>query len=393
MVYVLQVEIEAEAFMNCIALTEFDLGENLTTIGRSAFENTGLRYLPRVNREWDASTNAWLKIGINATRTEYALRHIGPRAFALSRLEDIEALEELRSLEEIGAEAFARTPILRVPQLPPSLSKIGVGAFRNCTSLDHANLGHTNITSLPAKLFAGCRKLRAVTMPKQLDDIGISVFEDCAALVAMELPSRLQSLGERSFFGAAALRTQNFSTLFQLRSIATSTFEGCTSLSSVALPPLTSTLHVAAFARCTALAEIVLPKTLRRIEERVFADCTGIREIALPQELDYIGDHAFQRCTSLSYLTLPKLGYTIGLEAFIGCNLTSAGSIGWSGVQCDTNSRVLESGRIFGGSCWGLRPDSESVAHDPYNYYEQLSGTVGTGVHTCSACKSRDGAD
>jgi len=91
--------------------------------------------------------------------------------------------------------------------IPEGVTAIGLGAFRDCTSLT------------------------SVTIPDSVKEIGICAFEGCTSLVSVNIPEGVKEIGNCAF-------------------------EGCTSLASVTIPESVTKIGSYAFKGCTSLKEI-----------------------------------------------------------------------------------------------------------------------------------------
>jgi hypothetical protein len=116
------------------------------------------------------------------------------------------------------------------------------------------------------------------------------------------------------------------------------TFKGCTSLTSVNFPELSSIDGSSAFDGCTTLTSVDFPKLTSITGQYTFRNCIALTSVNLP-ELSSIGVSAFYDCTALTSVDLPKLGSTKG-TTFHGCialttvklpELTSFGNSTFSG--------------------------------------------------------------
>jgi hypothetical protein len=174
-----------------------------------------------------------------------------------------------------------------------------------------------SLTSIGASAFFGCSELIAITLPPKLTSIGASAFHGCSGLTAIALPEGLTSIGDYAFYGCSELIAITLPP--KLTSIGASAFEGCSGLTAIALPKSLTSIGARAFGDCSGLTAIALPKSLTSIGARAFGDCSGLTSITLPEGLTSIDDKAFCRCTGLTSITLPEGLKDIGENAFHGC--------------------------------------------------------------------------
>ena len=194
-------------------------------------------------------------------------------------------------------------------------------AFLGCSSL-------TSLTSLtlPSSLqsigdraFYGCYSLSSLTLPSSLQSIGDSAFSYCNSLSSLTLPSSLQSIGYEAFAYCRSLTSLTLPS--SLQSIGDSAFSGCSSLSSLTLPSSLQSIGDRAFSYCSSLSSLTFPSSssLQSIGNGAFSGCSSLTSLTLPSSLQSIGDEAFAYCRSLTSLTLPSSLQSIEGSAFIGC--------------------------------------------------------------------------
>ena len=145
--------------------------------------------------------------------------------------------------------------------------------------------------------------LTSVSIPASVTSIGNYAFRNNEQLATLDIPSNsaLTTIGEYAFQGCAfqSVRLPN-----GITTLASGTFAGCRSLSSVVLPVTLQTIGYSCFAETSALKNISFPQTLTSIEINAFA-YSGLEEVHLPQGLTNLGDWAFGACYSLKSVVLP----------------------------------------------------------------------------------------
>ena len=132
--------------------------------------------------------------------------------------------------------------------------------------------------------------------------IGSGAFEGCTSLTSIALPDGLTSIGDQAFCGCSSLTSIDLPD--GLTSIGGSAFYGCSSLTSINLPDGLTSIRGCAFASCSSLTSIDLPDGITNIEERVFTGCSSLTSIDLPDGLTRIGNEAFYGCSSLDRIYL-----------------------------------------------------------------------------------------
>ena len=200
------------AFYDCSNLTEVYGGNNLYSIGRSAFENcvslsnnnsnpcfTHMRNLKRVGA--DAFMNTlWYnnipqeqlaRVGKSNIVYKYKEREnyrIGYSSYsAVSITEDaflgcknIWLFELAEGCEHIGKNAFAESGLTRA-NIPSTVSDWDNSSHRDCTDLETVIISE-GVTYIPFAAFKGCTALKSVIIPESVNVIGDDAFEGCPEL-------------------------------------------------------------------------------------------------------------------------------------------------------------------------------------------------------------------
>ena len=136
-------------------------------------------------------------------------------------------------------------------------------------------------------------------------DAGLSnnpIYED--HLIEITIPASINSLGYDpetesyegkggAFEDCKVLETVIFEEGSKITLLNRKTFQGCTSLKSIALPESIETIEYNAFIDCTSLEEIVIPDKVTTIGDGAFAFCTSLKYITLGSGVKSIGEHGF----------------------------------------------------------------------------------------------------
>ncbi|MBR4029014.1 MAG: leucine-rich repeat domain-containing protein [Alistipes sp.] len=222
---------------------------------------------------------------------------------------------------------------------------IGDSAFGGCDSLKNVLI--SNQGNVGNGVFSACGSIKNVTIGGCVNAIGKSAFEGCTSLSSIALPERLLLIESNMFKNCGALASIIIPD--GVASIGEGAFEGCTTLSSIALPESLSMVGAYVFKNCGVLTSITFPSGVNLIRESAFENCISLSIIALPERLDSIRANTFKNCIGLTSLTIPKNVKSIEDYAFSGCsNLTSIAipksvtSIGdWAFENCTSLANVI----------------------------------------------------
>ena len=236
------------------------------------------------------------------------------------------------SLLRIEANAFYGCSGLNGSlSLPSGLKFIGWGAFRGCTSLDEVVLNE-NLEVIQGYAFEGCSSLtQEITLPRDFQSLGERAFANCSSLYGTVKFNRdfYMFMGTEGYGSSAGNCFQNCSKIETvdmsepdfLDEIPYGTFQGCTSLKTVLLPPMLDRIDNNAFNNCKSLVNIDFPNKLRVINYNAFSNCTSLTSVNLSdcKDLGTIEGYAFYGCSSLETVYLPKNLNWIREYAFADC--------------------------------------------------------------------------
>ncbi len=249
------------------------------------------------------------------------------------------------SVTSIGNYAFEWCSGLTSITIPDSVTSINNSAFGDCSSLTSITIPDS-VTSIGYEAFRGCSSLTSVTIPDSVTSIDYEAFRGCSSLTSITIPDSVTSIGIDAFYGTAYYNDknnwdngllyinnylikakydiENCSIKDGTKLIADSTFEGCSSLTSVTIPDSVMNISTSAFAGCSSLTSITIPDSVTSIGEGVFLHCSNLISITIPDSVTLISASAFGDCSSLTSIIIPDSVTSIGGYAFGGCSsLTS----------------------------------------------------------------------
>ncbi len=300
----------------------------------------------------------------------------------------------------IAREAFARCESAKRATVADSVRNICVRSFFGCDSLEEITLPFAGFSAdaaynthfgyifgafvtdrnsdyVPESLesvrltsakklyqdaFAGCSRIKTVTLPNTLTEIGVRAFSECNALTGISIPDSVQKIEERAFYKCSALTTLKLPENDNFTSIHEYTFAYCSSLKAASVPVSVTNLGACSFARCTELEEVTLASpSLVRIGQQAFDGCRYLQAIEIKSGI--IEKGAFQNCIELQTVTLGDNVTEIGEYAFNGC----------TGIKSFTMSpSVAKVGKYAFYACHSLTslelPDSVTRIED-YTFY------------------------
>ena len=240
-----------------------------------------------------------------------------------------------------------------------AIKKIGDYAFSDCCNMSEFVFG-TDVTSIGNGAFYGSNLSEDVVIPPNITEIGENAFKytnaniynlsdseitegvhcENGSIVPVTVSGNLTGnvsfcLVDKYFALKGTGTTTNANIdLYKdyldrieevyiqdgIKTIATSMFNGCTSIRKVSFPSGITDIGYRAFKGCTALEEIDLPVGLKNIVSAAFSGCTGLKEVVIPTGVTTIRDNLFANCLVLKSVNIPKTVTTIESSAFYSCS-------------------------------------------------------------------------
>ena len=197
------------------------LPETLTTIGNSAFQQTGITGIKLPSSLKEIGEDAFYYCEkLEKIWIPYQVTHIGRNAFwCCYNLKDLTLGS---GLTYIGNQAFRETAVTEVV-IPDKVTTLGSMAFYCCDNLKTVTLGKS-MTEVPSYAFGECYALTEVTIPEGITEIQGASFQNCKALPEITFPATLENLD--GFDGCDKLKKITF--LGHAPNIGPSTFYGVT---------------------------------------------------------------------------------------------------------------------------------------------------------------------
>ena len=248
---------------------------------------------------------------------------------------------------EIDKYAFEGTAVRNLEI--KNISKVDECAYRGCDKLESITISGNG--AIPSGLFAGCNRLKDVTIGEEVtsvEDAAFSdtaieklvlpstvvavkdnAFADCRQLKEVVLDEKLNFIGRQAFMNTVSLSKINIPDEVEYIGSKCFSYSG---IKSVKLPENSSytVVYRKTFFKCVNLEEVMLPDNICQIDSCAFASCQSLQRINL-DKIQLLDDYVFER-TALEYVTLTA--GKIGSGVFAQCkNLKKADLSGISASQ------------------------------------------------------------
>ncbi len=266
-----------EFFKGCKSLN-IELSPNITTLGKSVFENCSRQSkFPSHVTSFDDTCFKNCKNLINVVLNE--------------------------NLTSLSNGAFEGCYYLKNIVHPSKHSlSIGKKCFRNCCSLE--SIPHF-VNNYNEQAFENCTGLKEITITDS--KIPFACFRGCTNIEKISNQEKIHNIENFAFSGCESLREIN---LINIPSISAEAFSNCKKLIIARLNFGIRKINSRAFYGCESLKELNLPDNVEAINKEAFKNCNSIEKITIPGNLKFFGDSAFACMDSLEHIDVSPVNKT-----------------------------------------------------------------------------------
>ena len=336
------VEVGEYAFFGCTSITELTIGENVTSIGNSAFWNCPNLVTVHFNAvNCTTMKTTIINNGITYNRSVFNRNNDIDGKPALTQLSIDEGVQNIPSqafrncsdlyqrltlpysLLNIGDNAFYGCSSLYRLLIRDSVTTIGNSAFSNCNGIIGSLVIPNSVTSIGSWAFSGCSGFTSLTIPESITTIKESTFQNCSGFTGdLIIPNSISSIEDNAFYhcdgfnGVLVLSDS-------LTSIGKQAFYGCSNfVDALTIPNTVTAIGKSAFQNCNGFnGSLSIGNSVVLIGDYAFYNCSGFNGcLIIPDNVTTIGKYAFHYCRGINNLIIGDNVSSIGESAFYGCN-------------------------------------------------------------------------
>ena len=247
------------------------------------------------------------------------------------------------TVTQVADKAFWHCTQMTSVKIPESVNYVGSFGFNDCASLDSLVFPNDDLTFSAWYVCSGCKNLKYVRLPANLQKLGYEMFSECENLESIHIPESCTNWSTYSFFRCYKLKNVNIP--YGVKTIGQAAFYECYELEDLKIPSTVTSIEKQAFTRCKKLRTLDLPNSVTQFGWQTFEECTLLKHLTFPSHLKNIRDGGcLENCSGLTEVTIPAEieDFTYGLGYL--SNLKSIFIMGDSiptGIEYNTRKRYV----------------------------------------------------
>ncbi|WP_317366706.1 leucine-rich repeat domain-containing protein [uncultured Tyzzerella sp.] len=198
--------------------------------------------------------------------------------------------------------------------MPFDVKKIQEGAFYNNKNLEHF-VTNSSLEEIGPYAFYKTKKLKEVSGIVKLKTLGDYAFAN-SSIENISLSTYLEKMGKATFYKS---NIKKIEIPYRIKSLPEYSFYGAKNLKTVIFKDTLSNIERFAFTD-SGIESFSAPENLLSIDFQAFANCKNLKNLTFNAKLQSIQDEAFLNCSSLTKLDFTRDLKNLGNNIFYGCN-------------------------------------------------------------------------
>ncbi|MBS7298877.1 MAG: leucine-rich repeat domain-containing protein [Eubacteriales bacterium] len=298
-------EVGKRAFWDNVSLESVTIPESLKELDDGAFADNSL-----LKNVYISDLQAWCNIHYTSTWSDFYKAnplYNGANLYLNGKL-----VENITIDFEISRSnpSFAGCKGLKSVVFSGNANMIGKSMFLECSNLTSVTVNSDKIETINYNSFSGCKALTKVVLGEGVKEISNSAFLNCTNLAELTIPSTLEKIGYRAFYGANKIAKLDIADVAAYNAIE---FYNDTYSYPVRK-------EAKLYIKGKEAKELIFPEGTQRINSSCFYRFSNIEYLSIPESLKYISSGAFMFCTGLKKVTLLNENTSIASNAFYNCN-------------------------------------------------------------------------
>ena len=264
--------------------TSYTIQDGAKIIGYRAFENV----YNGVSIEIPNSIVNFTETGINSLaklnyNVKNGLKYLGnkdnPYLFLIGAEDKFTANAVIDdNCKFIGDKAFYGNSLLTSVNMPKNLQVVGSCAFWECRILESDLVFPSTLTRIGQGAFRNCSRLEKITFS---DDNNLFSIDDGAFVY-----TRIENL--------------SFGKNTTLKILRASAFYDCVFLKNIELPNSLKEIGYSVFYNCSQVKTVVIPNGVKKIDSYAFNECSALESIYIPSSVVTMANWVFRSCPKLT---------------------------------------------------------------------------------------------
>ena len=380
------------AFKDCISLTSVNIPNSVTRMTWCAFYGcTGLTSVTIPNSLTEIGYGAFAHCtGLTSVTIPNSVTKIS--AVAFKGCTGLTSVTIPNSVTIIWVCAFYGCTGLTSVTIPNSVTEIRAEAFSSCNSLQGFVVedGNSQYTAVDGVLYNSNRTALiaypggiegAFEIPNTVTEIGTGAFRDCTSLTSVAIPNSVTEIGEYAFRVCTSLTSVAIPN--SVTKIGGGALRDCTSLTSVTIPNSVTKIDGSTFKGCTSLASVTIPNSVTEIGYAAFGDCTSLTTIyALPATPPSCDKYSFQNVPETTVVYIPKGSFKEYFVAEGWIHFTDFREMGALDITLSESTISIEEGKTATITATVTKDDDVKIESETWSTTNPEVATVDNGVVT-----------